>query len=617
MKKMKKLASLFLAAAMTFSMAATAFADPVTTETPTGKDQGTFTITLENDQTGHTYGAYQIFKGDLLVTDVTEGETTSTTKRLSNIEWGDGVDTDKLSELYADLRGITEFADLADNATAADVAGVLEGTNGETALAREFADIVGKYLGTAKATSTEVKDGEATKGYTISPLVAGYYLVKDTTNNTSIGEGDAISQYILQVVANVTAEVKTDVPTIEKKILVVDGDQIKGVDTNTAGLGEKVAYELKSKVPDTTSYKDYYFVINDTLSNGLTFDPESVTVTVNGAEITSGEDYYLYTGNDAVDGNKRYTFRIAFANIMDSKFVAGQEIIVNYSATVNANAVVTGNDNTVNLTYSNDPYYEDDGTTEEPHPGIPDSKVPTGETPDDITITYLAMINIQKTDEDNDPMDGAGFTLTGTSNKVVLKGETYYVPDDNVPADETYYLLKDGTYTKDAPQEEVKDAEGNVTTESNEGLYANIAQKYRKVESTTKTTVSIPVKMYEVSKDGGKITFGGLGEGEYKIEETLVPAGYNKAPIKTVVLTCNNVDDLDELPDGYELVWNGKDGADGIEAALSAGIYNITIQNMLGALLPSTGGIGTTIFYAAGIILMAGAVFFVIRRRRA
>lgn len=53
------------------------------------------------------------------------------------------------------------------------------------------------------------------------------------------------------------------------------------------------------------------------------------------------------------------------------------------------------------------------------------------------------------------------------------------------------------------------------------------------------------------------------------------------------------------------------------DGATDTGIVNITIKNNQGTQLPSTGGIGTTIFYAAGIVLMAGAVFFVVRRKRA
>ena len=42
----------------------------------------------------------------------------------------------------------------------------------------------------------------------------------------------------------------------------------------------------------------------------------------------------------------------------------------------------------------------------------------------------------------------------------------------------------------------------------------------------------------------------------------------------------------------------------------------VTVENSKGIQLPSTGGIGTTIFYAAGIVVMAGAVFFVVRSRK-
>ena len=76
-----------------------------------------------------------------------------------------------------------------------------------------------------------------------------------------------------------------------------------------------------------------------------------------------------------------------------------------------------------------------------------------------------------------------------------------------------------------------------------------------------------------------------------------------------------------QAPDGYNLLdeeiiitINGENATADNLAALTD---NKSVENVAGTKLPSTGGIGTTIFYAAGIILMAGAVFFIVRRKRA
>lgn len=69
MKKMKKLLSLVLSVAMIVAMGVTVFAD----EAPT------YTLTIDNEKSGHTYEAYQVFAGDLF-------ENT-----LSNVQWGTGV----------------------------------------------------------------------------------------------------------------------------------------------------------------------------------------------------------------------------------------------------------------------------------------------------------------------------------------------------------------------------------------------------------------------------------------------------------------------------------------------------------------------------------------------
>lgn len=612
MKRAKRVLSLVLAMMLALGMSMTAFAAETTAaEVATAKGDGNFSITLTHVKSGHTYTAYQVFQGDLLeiVETNEDGEEIVTGKKLSNIEWGNGVDADAL---LTALKADETLADIMKDAeTAADVAEALEGKEDDGEVMQAFADVVAKHLTAAAGSSSgseEKTDGDGTVSYlyTIENLTAGYYLVKDTT--TALGDHDAYTRYILQVVSDVEMEVKAEVPELEKKIL--EGE-LK-VDANTAGLGKVVSYEITGAVPDHTGYDTYFYVINDTLSKGLTFN-EDVKVMVDGVELTAGTDYYLYTGDQA-DG---YTFRVAFADI--TEYGIGKSVVVTYSATVNGDAVIgeAGNPNTVTLTYSHDPNSDQGG---EKIPGIPDENVPTGETPEDKTITYVAEIDILKTKEDGTiPLAGAEFTLTGTSTQTVLVDRVYY----ELAEDGTYYLLKDGTYTETAPQEEVTDEDGNVVTESNEHLYTSTTAVYKKVTATETQKVETQVEMTAVSDENGKLSFGGLGAGTYVIEETKVPAGYNKAEDVTVVIVCKVPD---TVADGKETAtWSLGDGtSDGVtlngaldgENAAASGIYETVIVNKEGAVLPSTGGMGTTLFYVIGSLLVLAAVVILVTRRR-
>lgn len=102
----------------------------------------------------------------------------------------------------------------------------------------------------------------------------------------------------------------------------------------------------------------------------------------------------------------------------------------------------------------------------------------------------------------------------------------------------------------------------------------------------------------EITTDAtGKFTVKGLDADTYYLTETAAPAGYNKlaGPVTIVIGENGVVNGTTEAPNGVD---------------------EVKVLNQTGAILPSTGGIGTTIFYAVGIILMAGAVFFVVRRKR-
>lgn len=109
------------------------------------------------------------------------------------------------------------------------------------------------------------------------------------------------------------------------------------------------------------------------------------------------------------------------------------------------------------------------------------------------------------------------------------------------------------------------------------------------------TAAGIEVEAVEVTAEGGSKTytaeFKGLADGTYTLEESTVPEGYNKAADETITIS----------------------GTDYTTENLE---QSRTIVNQSGSKLPSTGGIGTTIFYIVGAILVIGAGVVLVTRRR-
>lgn len=97
------------------------------------------------------------------------------------------------------------------------------------------------------------------------------------------------------------------------------------------------------------------------------------------------------------------------------------------------------------------------------------------------------------------------------------------------------------------------------------------------------------------NKTGESHEFAGLADGTYVLTESRVPAGYNKAPDQTITIK-------DANSDNPYVTENLNKSA--------------TFENNTGSLLPSTGGVGTTIFYVIGGAVVAGAVILLIARRK-
>lgn len=541
MKTVKRALALVLALTLLLAMSATVFAAAQT-----------YSITVKNENKSisikdNTYYAYRIFdatyNGDNVAYTVNENFA-GFTYTVSDKNYQGEALINYLADLTADSAALDAFAKAAlDYATTNHIAAA----------------------GTVKATDETA---------VISVDAPGYYLVAGTAtapNNQTVTAACSLTTAKPDAEVNV----KADVPSIDKKIVEESGK----VEANTANIGDKVSYEITSKVPNMTGYTKYFFVLNDTLSKGLTFNND-VKVKIGETELAA--DAYSVTSTTNRDGTT--SVKIVLNNFINYQEKNGQTILVTYSATLNRDAEVgtTPNTNAVKLVYSNDPNHTYTGENE------PAAGDPTGETPESKTETYTTELTITKTDGNGQILTGAEFTLTGNSVNIVLVSESTFTEGENG----TYWKLKNGTYTTTEP-----------TTE-NQASYNSTETKYSKTTTlTAKGTDQTETSVKGYVDNEGKVTFRGLGAGGYMLAETVTPAGYNTIePIKFTI-SFNK--------DTKTFSTDNKNISVGTDNTLST-----TIVNNAGAELPSTGGIGTTVFYVLGGLLVVCAGVLLITKRR-
>lgn len=640
MKFVKKLTALFLAVVMVMAMGITAFAaDPIT-------------LTIDKAEQGHTYKVYQILTGDLtgLSNDRIDGLNDPTEQgRLSNMKPGSNVlDTYKASgTTQKDYKDATDkilkaLAQIEDGAEKTDANG-----NYILKTGADLSDAAYALINTSSTpVATVVGDGSAKK---VEGLATGYYIITD--EYTSAGSSETtLSRNVVTLVGSTTITPKNEKPSIDKKIAntndankPIDGTTAK---TNTAAIGDTINYEITGKVPNTDGYKYYYYVVSDELSEGLTLDQDSIKVyigDVQDSNLRAKYDSTSKTGDYTVawiyaeDNTTVIGFKLGFVNIKglvdaeNNGVNVGDAITVKYDATLNENAAVgiIPNTNDVQLIYSNDPKKsevpEEPDTPGQP-PEEPDDDHPTGETPKVTTKTYTTEIELSKVNEKNAVLTGAQFTLTGTNLNTIkfVAGDAFEkVASGETGYGDTYYLLKDGTYTKTPKTTEGVDANDYVDT----------TDTYKKVTVLKATTVAGSDKSISAFVDPttGKVTFKGLNAGTYTLTETVTPSGYNtidpiKFEIKGVAGTPATAGEASPITWSITMDSSNKDTTfkfnadktaptDGTEA-VEDGTFSATVINKPGTLLPSTGGMGTTVIYAAGIALIVAAGVVVIVKKR-
>ncbi len=588
MKKFKKILALALSLAMVLGMSVTTFASSTTTDlfgdVPSSKDNGKITVT--NLKAGDTVDIYKIVKANYTENGFTGYESVHYTN-------ADGVKTSMIADV--NLPTANEIAALlthieGTNHGDCDTSQVTkQGTVDANKTEIEFSDLeVGTYL--VKVTAGQ---GSTT---VYNPMVASvYYVTEGTDDKIENGTVDADSKWDIQ--GDIVYAKSSDDNDITKTI--VDSDR----DENSEGYGKgddvaagtTVSFAIEGTIPsyDKEFYTSPVYKITDTLSDGLDFvtveaDAEAGTSAKTAQEILQEKaDEIFGKNNSSIEVNGRmFTLTVDPAylqtiagypennEIPDDAATSDRTFKFVYSAVLNGSSYnFDPSTNTAKVTYSNKPATDTDaGTTD---------------GPDKKTYHYTFSIGARLTANDQITTETTNIIqkIDSTTGKILSTSETV--------------------------------VEGNTT------LFDKVASG-AVFELTHKTTG----KVYEETTDeNGQLIFEGLDAGEYTLKETKAPAGYSLSNITyPVVITPTYNEDGQltnlEIKINNESVMNfsATYESGSIKKIVVAGDNNVTkIPNTKLSSLPSTGGIGTTIFTIGGcaIMILAAALYFASRRKTA
>ena len=483
---------------------------------------------------------------------VFSGTQEATGVPLGDAEWGNGVYGDAL---LAELQGDPRF-NVGKN-------GANVFANCTTAL--DVANVLGTYDDNSEVAKAFAKVAAKHLTETCTPiakdtttveLATGYWLIVDTTTP---GEGDAMNPALLQVTnqGDVTIAKKYDVPSVDKSVQDSDGTWGEAADWK---IGSNVPFKLVGTLPSNyADYETYKYVFRDTLSAGLKYNGDAKVYLQNGddrTEITSGFTIEPAEAATAGGGSLTVTFD-------DLKAIAGidasSKIIVEYTAELLSTAEIgnPGNANNVYLEYSNNPNQTGEGTT--------------SNTPKDEVLVFTYELDTTKVDGQHadKKLANAEFVLLNNDRtKVAQVADGKFAGWVNAPADGAAYP-----------------------------------------DGTTLT-----------SGADGKFVIAGLDAGTYYLRETKAPAGYNLLKSDISLTISATLDKSEDNPALTALKLSVKEDNQGetteSDGDLASGIVSTNVENNSGVQLPETGGMGTTVFYVVGGILVLGAIVALVARRR-
>ena len=411
----------------------------------------------------------------------------------------------------------------------------------------------------------------------IAGLEYGYYIVDEVSENEGTHSASSLCM-VHTANPNISIRVKSDYPSVKKKIQEDDQKDVVGNDGwNDIGdfeIGQTVPYKFESNVPNMNGYRTYYYAWHDVMDDALTFHKDSVSIHIS----DNSNEYILQAGEFTVwENTGGETFKVEIHDlkaIVDREFDSidslghntyGQTVTLTYNATLNDHAADDtgrpGFENDVRLEFSNDPDVAGAGKT--------------GFTPWDTVVCFTYKLNVLKTNNHNLPLENAKFRLYADED---CTEEVYVKKTGN-----GYHVMN-------------RDTSGNT----------------------------VPVNAVEMSsQEDGTFVIYGLDQGNYYLKETDAPDGY-RVILDPIVLTVKPTFPTDRnqyvkgdgnteqtlqkleysayikqfLSGGYT------DNTYVLDTNVAEGSGNLTVINQVGTKLPVTGSSAMIVLLALGVGIM-------------
>lgn len=406
---------------------------------------------------------------------------------------------------------------------------------------------------------------------TATGLAAGYYMIVDMTDAAALPDGEEPSKVIFQVVGHTEITSKHPTTTIEKKVQDINDttgeytadDNDTWIDSADYDINDTVPFKSTATFSGLENYTTYIVTFTDIMAPGLEY-LKDMKVLVNGNDCTNrfDIDFGTYTTTEASEAayNHGTIITVTCDDITELTTANEATIVLEYSAKLDSDAVLgaPGNPNKIKVTTK------------------PDG---TGETQWDVNIVFTFKVNVYKyttVNGERTDLPGAGFTLYKQVN------------NENATGAQTGAAIKNAL---------------------------NLVNRSIKADALKDAAYYVEAAEVEVSGEGATFGFEGIDDGTYVLVETTIPAGYNAwNAVEFTVAATHDV--TSPAPTLVTLTGGELFSGDLGNVNNTDGILSTSIENKAGVELPETGGIGTTIFYALGGIMVLVAVVLLVTKKR-